>query len=190
MKLHLVLLVPFAIACNEPSPGPKPTEPSAALVPSATIAQVPSAIASSAPSAPSAPAAAPVVSASAPTVAPVAASAPPPEVPVDVANIGLHIGGGPNDDVTKAPIVKSIEPHFPAFRVCFAKADDPKKKGDFGVDLAIERDGGKAKVTKPRTAIGGDAFRSCVMSVFEGVDFQKPRGGKTIASYSLRFSPR
>lgn len=187
MKLHLVLLVPFAIACNEPS-GPKPAEPSAALVPSATVPQVPSASASSAPSTPVV--AAPAVSASAPAVAPVAASSPPPEVPVDVANIGLHIGGGPNDDVTKAPIVKSIEPHFPAFRGCFAKADDPKKKGDFGVDLAIERDGGKAKVTKPRTAIGGDAFRTCVMDVFESVDFQKPRGGKTIASYSLRFSPR
>lgn len=190
MKLHLVLLVPFAIACNEPS-GPKPAEPSAALVPSASVGQVPPApaTASSAAVAPSAPSpmAAPVVSAAAPAVA---ASSPPPEVPVDVANIGLHIGGGPNDDVTKAPIVKSIEPHFPAFRGCFAKADDPKKKGDFGVDLAIERDGGKAKVTKPRTAIGGDAFRTCVMDVFESVDFQKPRGGKTIASYSLRFSPR
>ena len=110
-------------------------------------------------------------------------------VRVEVANIGLHIGGGPNDEITKAPIVKSIEPHFPAFKTCFAMADDTKKEGDFGIDLAIGRDGGVAVVSKPRTAIGGDGFRKCVIGVFEHVDFMKPRRGKTIASYSLRFTP-
>jgi hypothetical protein len=106
-----------------------------------------------------------------------------------VVNIGLHIGGGPNDDVTKAPILRSVEPHFAALRACFAKAEEPKK-GDFGVDLLIEREGGTAKVTHPRTGIAGDAFRTCVVDVFEKVEFQKPQGGKTMASYSLRFSPR
>ncbi len=113
-----------------------------------------------------------------------------PAVPVDVVNIGLHIGGGPNDDVTKAPILRSVEPHFSALRECFAKAEAPSKTGDFGIDLLIEREGGIAKVTHPRTGIAGDAFRTCVVDVFEKVEFQRPRGGKTMASYSLRFSPR
>ncbi len=111
-------------------------------------------------------------------------------VPVEVSNFGLHIGGGPNDDVTKAPILRSVEPHFPELRACYAKAEEPRQKGDFGVDLAIERDGGKAQVSKPRTAIKGEAFRACVVGVFESVEFQKPRGGKTVASYSVRFLPR
>jgi len=187
VKRLLVLLGPFAslvLACNEPSSAqvaPKPPEPTAATV------TAPSAMPSAAPTS-----VAPPVSATATAIAsaPPAPTPPPPDVPVVVANFGLHIGGGPNDDVTKAPILTSIEPHFPAFRACFAKADDTTKKGDFGVDLLIERDGGKAKVTKPRTAIAGEAFRSCVVSVFEGVDFKKPRGGKTIASYSLLFTPR
>jgi len=121
--------------------------------------------------------------------APAAVATAKPDVPVDVVNIGLHIGGGPNDDVTKAPIQRSVEPHFAALRECFAKAEEPKK-GDFGVDLLIEREGGLAKVTHPRTGIAGDAFRTCVVDVFEKVEFQRPRGGKTMASYSLRFSPR
>ena len=117
-------------------------------------------------------------------------SAPVAQVPVEVSNIGLHIGGGPNDDVTKEPVLRSIEPHFPELRACYAKAEEPRQKGDFGIDLAIERDGGKANVSKPRTAIKGEAFRACVVGVFEGIEFRKPRGGKTVASYSVRFLPR
>jgi hypothetical protein len=111
-------------------------------------------------------------------------------VQVEVANIGLHIGGGPNDDVTKEPVLRSIEPHFSELRACYAKAEEPRQKGDFGIDLAIERDGGKAQVSKPRTGIKGEAFRACVVGVFESVEFRKPRGGKTVASYSVRFLPR
>src|SRR5262249_17896478 len=43
---------------------------------------------------------------------------------VRVTNIGMHIGGGPNDDVTKAPIRRSVEPHFDEFRKCFGLAQD------------------------------------------------------------------
>ncbi|WP_437787252.1 hypothetical protein [Sorangium sp. So ce1097] len=106
-----------------------------------------------------------------------------------VANIGMHIGGGPHDDYTKEPIKRSVAPHFDEFRRCFALAEDPTKGGDFGIDLRIEKDGGKAEVRKPRTALKGQAFTKCVVGVFERIDFQKPRRGPTVVSYSLRFTP-
>lgn len=102
----------------------------------------------------------------------------------------MHVGGGPHDDVTKAPIKRSVEPHFDALRRCFAKVDDPKKGGDFGVDVLIEGTGGKAKISHPRTALKGAGFEACVVSVFESIDFLRPKGGKkTMVSYSLRFTP-
>ncbi len=102
----------------------------------------------------------------------------------------MHIGGGPNDDVTKEPIKRSVEPHFDAFRRCFAKVDDQKKGGDFGVDVLIEAAGGKAKITHPRTALKGEGFEECMMTVFNAIEFLKPKGSKkTMVSYSLRFTP-
>jgi len=90
--------------------------------------------------------------------------------------------------VTKEPIKLSVEPHFPAFRKCWAHAEGAKP-GDFGVDLKIGRAGGKAKVTEPRTAIKGEGFKDCVVKVFEEIEFRKPRKGDTVVSYSLRFTP-
>jgi hypothetical protein len=101
----------------------------------------------------------------------------------------MHIGGGPNDDVTKDPIRRSVQPHFDAFRRCFASVEDAGKGGDFGVDLRIDRAGGKARVSHPRSALKGKEFKECVVHTFEGIDFLKPRGGTTTVSYSLRFSP-
>jgi hypothetical protein len=156
----------------------------------------PLAMPSVAPSAAALPA--PSASASAASEAPVAApsasaAAPAEEVPipkVKVKNIGMHIGGGPNDDVTKEPIKRSVEPHFDAFRRCFAKVEDQAKGGDFGVDVLIEANGGKAKITHPRTALKGAGFEECVVSVFESIEFLKPKGGKkTMVSYSIRFTP-
>jgi hypothetical protein len=102
----------------------------------------------------------------------------------------MHIGGGPNDDVTKEPIKRSVEPHFDAFRRCFAKVEDQAKGGDFGVDVLIEAAGGKAKITHPRTALKGEGFEACVVEVFQGIEFLKPKGSKkTMVSYSIRFTP-
>jgi len=127
-------------------------------------------------------------SASAAASTPTAEETPLPKV--KVKNIGMHIGGGPNDDVTKEPIKRSVEPHFDAFRRCFAKVDDQAKGGDFGVDVLIEGAGGKAKITHPRTALKGAGFEPCVVSVFEAIEFLKPKGGKkTMVSYSIRFTP-
>jgi hypothetical protein len=101
----------------------------------------------------------------------------------------MHIGGGPNDDVTKDPIRRSVSPHFDEFRRCFSQVEDPTKAGDFGVDLRIARAGGAAKVSHPRTSLKGKAFKECVVSTFEKIDFLKPRGKTTTVSYSLRFTP-
>lgn len=165
------------VALPNPTPAatPPPTVP--APLPVATEAPAAAASASAAPPAPSAP----------------AAAAPAEEAPlpaVKVKNIGMHIGGGPNDDATKAPIHRSVEPHFDELRRCFAKVEDQKKGGDFGVDLLIDGKGGKAKVTHPRTALKGEGFVPCVVSVFEAIEFLHPKGSKkTMVSYSIRFTP-
>lgn len=101
----------------------------------------------------------------------------------------MHIGGGPNDNDTKAPIRLSVQPHFDEFRACWRLVSDQTKAGDFGVDLLIQHDGGKATISHPRTALQGDGFTDCMVKVFEAIDFQKPRKGKTTVSYSLRFTP-
>jgi hypothetical protein len=164
------------------SPPPRVAPPSA--VPPAAVsapAPPPSVEASAAP--------APAASASA---SPTAASAPTENASlprVVVANIGMHIGGGPNDDRTKDPIRRSVQPHFDELRRCFALVEDAHKAGDFGVDLRIDRAGGKALVSHPRSALKGKEFKRCVVSTFETIDFLKPRGGTTTVSYSLRFTP-
>lgn len=108
---------------------------------------------------------------------------------VTVKKIGLHIGGGPNDDETKKPIIDSIKPHFDEMRGCWRLVQEPGKLNDFGVDLMIEREGGKAQVSNPRSGIKGEGFESCMLKVFEGIEFLKPKTGKTMVSYSVRFTP-
>ncbi len=105
-----------------------------------------------------------------------------------VENIGLHIGGGPNDADTKAPFLRAIAERFPAFMDCYRKNEDPAKGGRFGIDLHIARAGGHPSVEQPRTAMHGPDFRACVSSVFESVEFQKPTHGPTTISYSLHFT--
>jgi hypothetical protein len=109
---------------------------------------------------------------------------------VVVENVGLHIGGGPNDDATKAPFKAAIELHFPEFLKCYREVVEPEKGGTFGVDILVKRPGGQAEIRQPRTAMGGTKFRDCVMDVFRRVEFQKPKLGPTVFSYSLRFSIR
>ena len=165
--------------------------------PAATTAAAPTAPASNvlalSSAAPAAPSASAVAEVAPPAPSASAAAAPAEEAPlpkVKVKNIGMHIGGGPNDDVTKEPIKRSVEPHFDAFRRCFAKVEDQTKGGDFGVDVLIEAAGGKAKITHPRTALKGEGFEACVVDVFQAIEFLKPKGSKkTMVSYSIRFTP-
>ncbi|AUX43919.1 hypothetical protein SOCE26_053750 [Sorangium cellulosum] len=176
---------PAAPASAAPSP-PDPPAPAAASAAAASPASAAAASASVAPAASASASAAPAAPAAAPGADP-AGDGPLPKV--KVVNIGMHIGGGPHDDYTKEPIKTSVAPHFDEFRRCFALAEDPAKGGDFGIDLRIEKDGGKAEVRKPRTALKGEAFTRCVVGVFERIDFKKPRRGPTVVSYSLRFTP-
>ncbi|MRG93370.1 hypothetical protein [Polyangium spumosum] len=191
----VLVTAPLLVACSGATApdgsAPAPTT-SAAAPPASASAAAPAPPSAAAPAPSDAPAAAPA-SASA------AASAAPPEAPkpeeaplpaVKVKNIGMHIGGGPHDDATKAPFNRSVEPHFDELRRCFAKVDDPKKGGDFGVDLLVDGKGGKAQVSHPRTALKGEGFVPCVVGVFESIEFLKPKGGKkTMVSYSIRFTP-
>ena len=108
---------------------------------------------------------------------------------VKVVNIGMHIGGGPNDAATKAPIRRSVEPHFDELRRCYGLLGDQNKGGDFGLDLRINRGGGVAALSHVRTTLPGKAFKDCVIHTFERIEFRKPLGGTTTVSYSLRFTP-
>jgi hypothetical protein len=105
-----------------------------------------------------------------------------------VENIGLHVGGGPNDADTKAPFQRAVAERFPAFLDCYRKNDDPKAGGRFGIDLHIPRAGGHPRVEQPRTAMHGPDFRACLSAVFESVEFDKPKRGPTTISYSLHFT--
>lgn len=120
------------------------------------------------------------------TLDPKAPLRPLPELKVE--NIGLHIGGGPNDAETKAPFLSAISERFPAFMDCYRKNDDPATGGRYGVDLHIARAGGHPRLEQPRTALRGPEFRACLSSVFESVEFKKPSRGPTTISYSLRFT--
>ncbi len=126
----------------------------------------------------------------APSEPKVSPAEPPPEsLPqVKVDNVGLHIGGGPNDDASKRPFLDAIEKHFEEFRACYVKVEQPEKGGTFGVDMRIGREGGRAKVEQPRTGMKGNEFRECVQGVFKNIEFGRPAKGPTVISYSLRFT--
>jgi hypothetical protein len=111
---------------------------------------------------------------------------PPPHV--KLATIGMHVGGGPYDEPTKEPMKRSVEPRFGDLARCWKLVTKPAAT-DFGVDLVIEASGGRAKVSNPRTSVTSEGFVPCVVAFFESVDFEKPRNGKTVVSYSVRFTP-
>ena len=193
----LLLAALLAAACGAPS-ATSPVEGAPALSASTETARIAASASApvAAPAASSAalPPAEPAAIASA--APPASASAAPPGAPeaplpnVKVANIGMHIGGGPNDAVTKEPIHKSVIPHYDEFRRCYGLLEDQKKGGTFGIDLLIDKAGGKPRsVTKPRSPMKGHEFSECMVHVYEQIDFQKPKGGTTKVSYSLRFTP-
>jgi len=106
---------------------------------------------------------------------------------VTVRNVGLHIGGQPNDAASKAPFQAAIEARFDDFLRCYRHLPDPGGGGVFGVDLFIKRTGGHPEVRQPRTGMQGVDFRRCVVEAFESVEFERPRHGPTVISYSIRF---
>ncbi len=185
----LAAAVLASAACDRAPSTPMP-QPDPLVAASVAASTTPPATVSDGPSATPPASAIPPASASVAVEPPPAASAAPAPLPhVKVENIGMHIGGGPNDALNKAPIAESVAPHFDEVRACWAKVDDPNKGGDFGVDLLIQPEGGRAKVSNPRTAIHPAAFKDCVVAVFEQIDFKRNLKGLTMVSYSLRFTP-
>ena len=100
----------------------------------------------------------------------------------------MHIGGGPNDAATKAPFAAAIDAKADDVRRCYAKLVSPAA-GTFGLDLMIPTEGGHPAVSNVRTALPGDAFRACVIAVFESIDFAHPKHGRTKLSYALHLGP-
>jgi hypothetical protein len=109
-----------------------------------------------------------------------------PELKVHLS--GMHIGGGPNDDVSKRPFIQAIEAAYDSLRVCYKKAEDPTQGGTFGVDLKIAARGGTPELQQVRTALKGESLRECIGTVFKGIEFAPPPKGRTIVSVSVRFS--
>lgn len=105
-----------------------------------------------------------------------------------VEQLGMHVGGGKNDVEEKAPFHRALEQKFPAFLECYRLANDPWAGGSFGVDLKIPRAGGAPVAEQPRTRIRGAGFQECMVAAFGKVQFEKPKAGPTVISYSVVFT--
>jgi hypothetical protein len=109
-----------------------------------------------------------------------------PELRVEA--LGMHIGGGTNTPEEKAPFHRALQQSFPAFLECYRAVEDPWAGGSFGVDIKVSRAGGIPRVEQPRTRIRGTAFRDCMLAAFDKVQFEKPKAGPTVLSYSVMFT--
>jgi hypothetical protein len=102
--------------------------------------------------------------------------------------LGMHVGGGKNDAEEKAPFHRALERRFPAFLECYRLVEDPWTGGSFGIDIKIPRAGGKPVLEQPRTKIRGAGFQDCMMAAFGSAEFERPKAGPTVISYSVRFT--
>lgn len=151
---------------------PAPTEVSAARTPGLT----PLVSAGRAP---------PVVRA-APPAAPRAPRAP----AVVLASVGLHVDGALNREPHRGRLVRVFEREFSAFRRCHERAEKHAQGASFGVDLAIPKAGGRARVRQTRTRLTSKPFQACMHGVFEAIQFAPPPSGRDeIVSYSVLFKP-
>lgn len=105
-----------------------------------------------------------------------------------IEQLGMHVGGGKNTPEEKAPFHRALERQFPAFLECYRLADEPWAGGSFGVDIKIARAGGAPTVEQPRTKIRGKGFEECMLAAFGKAQFEKPKAGPTVISYSVRFT--
>jgi hypothetical protein len=105
-----------------------------------------------------------------------------------VEPLGMHVGGGKNDAEEKAPFHRALERRFPAFLECYRLAEDPWAGGSFGVDIKVPRAGGAPAVEQPRTKIRGAGFQDCMLAAVGKAQFEKPKAGPTVISYSVRFT--
>lgn len=113
------------------------------------------------------------------------------DVPTDVLvkRMGVHLGGGPNDEPTHDRFARPIEQRFDEFLKCHWLADRRSTNASFGVDLLIPTRGGRAKIQDYRTALKGKEFHLCMLGVFGSVHFPAPEQ-PMVLSYSLLFKPK
>lgn len=109
-----------------------------------------------------------------------------PELRVEA--LGMHVGGGRNDPEEKAPFHRALERRFPAFLDCYRLVEDPWAGGSFGIDIKIARPGGKPSLEQPRTKIRGSGFKECMVAAIGMAEFERPKAGPTVISYSVRFT--
>jgi len=102
--------------------------------------------------------------------------------------LGMHVGGGKNSPEEKAPFHRALERQFPAFMACYRLVDEPWAGGSFGIDIKIARAGGAPTVEQPRTRLRGAGFQECMVAAFAKAQFDKPKAGPTVISYSVLFS--
>lgn len=105
-----------------------------------------------------------------------------------IEQLGMHVGGGKNTPEEKAPFHRALERQFPAFLECYRLAEDPWTGGIFGIDIKIARAGGAPTLEPPRTKIRGKGFEECMVAAFGKAQFEKPKAGPTVISYSVRFT--
>jgi hypothetical protein len=105
-----------------------------------------------------------------------------------VEPLGMHVGGGKNDAEEKAPFHRALERQFPAFLECYRLVDDPWAGGSFGIDIKIGRAGGNPQLEQPRTKLRGPGFQDCMLAALGRTQFEKPKAGPTVISYSIRFT--
>jgi hypothetical protein len=107
---------------------------------------------------------------------------------VTIKNVGMHIGGEDNTAEQKRPVRAAIAAHYDDMRRCYAKATDPAKEVTFGVDIRISGEGGKPKITNPRSGLKGEGVVDCMVAAFEAVDFPRQPGNRPrMVSYSIQF---
>jgi hypothetical protein len=108
---------------------------------------------------------------------------------VNLKTIGLHVGGGPNDDATRKPLLALLELSFPDLQRCAEQLSPlPTQLTSFGIDLYIGAQGGHAEARQIRTRLGPEAFRVCVKQALTALRFPAPPQPRVI-SYSVGFSP-
>lgn len=193
MRALPIVSLALVAACS-PARAVAPAEPAAAA-PASVATSVPSATSvTSVPSAePPVPTAA--AAASAEVAAPSASAATEP-APAERARrtggklveLGMHIGGGPNDEATKNRVRRSTTPLFEAFRDCWARRSDAARPGHVGFDLRIPAHGGAITVDHPRDSVGDPEVVLCIASVLRGARFEG-LGRETVVSWSLRLEP-
>ena len=101
---------------------------------------------------------------------------------VSVRHIGLHVGGGPNDEATRRPILRALEQQTQEFLWCYRQVDHPLRGGVYGVDLYVPTRGGNPEVRSTRQKLGPAEFEACMGRAFLGASLPRPPRATVVPS--------